>query len=78
MALPAIEPATPQKGGRSKSPPASGDSMAAHFQTSLAEATITPQLWMRESHSPNIVAEDAVLRCLADTMVSDPSRILQV
>jgi len=52
--------------------------MAAHFQTSLAEATITPQLWMRESHSPNIVAEDAVLRCLADTMVSDPSRILQV
>jgi hypothetical protein len=52
--------------------------MAAHFQTRLAKATITPQLWMREAHSPNIVAEAADMRCLADTMAADPSKIFQV
>ena len=78
MALPAIQPATPEKGGGSKPPPATGDSVSAHFQTSLAEAIITPQLWMREVHAPNIVAEAAAMRCLADTMEADPSKIFQI
>lgn len=44
----------------------------------MAEAIVTPELWAREAHSPNIVAEEAAMRRLADTMAADPSKTFQV
>ena len=45
---------------------------------SIADVTITSELWVREPHAPNIFAETAAMRRLADTMASDPSKTFHV
>jgi PAS domain S-box-containing protein len=51
---------------------------AAGTKLSIADVTITPQLWVRSPHPPNIDAETAAMRHLADTMAADPSQTFQV
>ena len=50
---------------------------AVGLERSIADITITPELWAREAHSPNIVGESAAMRHLADTMAADPSKTFQ-
>jgi PAS domain S-box-containing protein len=45
---------------------------------SVADVTITPQLWVRAPRAPSIDAETAAMRRLADTMATDPSKTFQV
>ena len=52
--------------------------MAGISRRSVADATITPQLWLREAHAPNIEAEKASLRLLGDTLSTDPADAFQV
>jgi len=52
--------------------------MTSVSQGSIADATITPQLWLREAHAPNIEAERAALSLLADTLATAPSDVFQV
>src|ERR1700693_3945131 len=59
-----------------------GDGASARFQTghaelSVADVTITPELWAREMRPPNITAETAAMRRLADTIATDPTKIFQ-
>jgi len=44
---------------------------------SVADVTITPELWFRKSHAPNIAAEEAAMRHLAETMANDLSNTFQ-
>jgi two-component sensor histidine kinase len=45
---------------------------------SIANATITPELWVRKAHPADIVAETAAMRRIADTLATDPSKTFQV
>ena len=47
------------------------------LQPSIAEATITPRLWKRDAHPPNIAAEKAALIRLAHTMATNPENTFQ-
>jgi PAS domain S-box-containing protein len=51
---------------------------AVGTELSIADVTITPQLWVRSPHAPNIDAETAAMRRLAETMAADPSQTFQV
>jgi two-component sensor histidine kinase len=55
----------------------SGSSEKTGTEPSVADVTITPELWIRKSHAPNIVAEEAAMRRLAETMATDPSKTFQ-
>ncbi len=57
-------------------PPRSNGNIGTEL--SVAEVTITPELWFRRSRSPNVVAEEAAMRRLAETMATDPSKTFQV
>jgi two-component sensor histidine kinase len=52
--------------------------MAGISQRSIADAIITPQLWTRQAHTPNIEAEKVAMRLLADTLATAPSDVFQV
>jgi PAS domain S-box-containing protein len=52
--------------------------MTAAVGFSVADVTITPQLWVRTPRTSNINAETAAMRRLADTMATDPSKTFQV
>ena len=52
--------------------------MASLSEGLAADATITSQLWLREAHAPNIEAEKAALRLLADTLATAPADVFQV
>ncbi len=45
---------------------------------SIAEITITPELWARKAHPPSMADEAAAMRRLADALQSDPSKTFQV
>ena len=45
---------------------------------SIADAIITPQLRIRQYHAPNIEAEKAALRVLAETLATAPSEVFQI
>lgn len=45
---------------------------------SIAHSTITPELWARKAHAPNVVSEMMAMRRLADTMATDPSKAFEV
>ncbi len=45
---------------------------------SIADITITPDLWTRPARPANLEAEAAAIRRLADTMATDPSKIFQL
>jgi two-component sensor histidine kinase len=45
---------------------------------SIADITITPELWARPARPADLEAEAAAIRRLADTMATDPSQILQL
>lgn len=45
---------------------------------SIAEITITPELWVRQAHPSDAAGETAAMRRLADTMATDPSKIFDV
>ena len=45
---------------------------------SIADVTITPELWARPARPANLEAEAAAIRRLADTMATDPSKIFQL
>jgi two-component sensor histidine kinase len=62
-------------GSPSISPGSNGESGR---ELSVADVIITPELWFRKSHAPNIVAEEAAMRRLAETMATDPSKTFQV
>lgn len=47
------------------------------MELTLSEITITPELWTRSSEPPDVAAETAAIRRLADTMAADPSKTLQ-
>lgn len=47
-------------------------------ELSVADVTITPDLWARLPRPPNLAAEMAAMRRLADTLGSDPSKVFQV
>jgi len=57
-------------------PPRSNGNIGTEL--SVADVTITPELWFRRSRSPNVVAEEAAMRRLAETMATDPSKTFQV
>jgi PAS domain S-box-containing protein len=50
----------------------------AGTELSVADVTITPQLWVRAPRSSNIDAETAAMRRLGDTMATEPSKTFQV
>jgi len=52
--------------------------MTGISQRSIADAIITPQLWTRQAHAPNIEAEKVALRLLADTLETAPSDVFQI
>ena len=52
--------------------------MAGTSRRSIADATITPQLWLRDAHAPNIEAEKTSLRLLGDTLSTAPADAFQV
>jgi two-component sensor histidine kinase len=52
--------------------------MAGISRRSIADATITPELWLREVHAPNIEAEKIALRLLGDTLSTAPADAFQV
>jgi len=54
------------------------DSGEIEATLSVADVTITPELWFRESRAPNVAAEEAAMRRLAATMATDPSKTFQV
>jgi two-component sensor histidine kinase len=45
---------------------------------SIADITITPELWARPARPANLEAEAAAIRRLADTMATDPAQIFQL
>ena len=45
---------------------------------SIADITITPELWARPARPVDVEAEAAAVRRLADTMATDPSQIFQL
>jgi PAS domain S-box-containing protein len=52
--------------------------MAGSPAISIADVTITPQLWVRPPRPSNIDAETTAMRRLADTMATDPAQTFQV
>jgi two-component sensor histidine kinase len=52
--------------------------MAGLSEGLVADATITPQLWLREARAPNIEAERVALRLLGDTLSTAPADTFQV
>ena len=52
--------------------------MARIYQRSIADVIITPQLWTRQTHTPNIEAEKVAMRLLADTLATAPEDAFQV
>jgi len=52
--------------------------MTGITQRSIADVMITPQLWTRQAHTPNIEAEKVAMRLLADTLEAAPSDVFQV
>lgn len=45
---------------------------------SIADITITPDLWARPARAADLKAETAAIRRLADAMATDPSRVFQL
>jgi two-component sensor histidine kinase len=45
---------------------------------SIADITITPELWARPARPVEVAAETAAIRRLSDTMATDPSQIFQL
>lgn len=43
----------------------------------VAGVTITPELWSRSAHEPDVEAEAKAIRRLADAMADAPSQIFQ-
>lgn len=47
-------------------------------ELTVADVTITPELWLRGAQPPNLMAETTAMRRLADTLAADPSKVFQV
>ena len=42
---------------------------------SVSEITITPQLWVRQTHPPDMAGETAAIRRLSNTMATEPAKV---
>lgn len=61
-----------------KPPTFGGTTHASSIEFSPATVTITPELWIRDAHAPNVVAETAAMRRLAHTVATDPASSFQL
>lgn len=51
---------------------------AVRFKNEIAATIISPELWIRQAHPADVVAEVAALRRLAESVEADPAGIFQV